>query len=152
MKPLLRHPGPAAAKLTFDVQDEPQPSEVDVFRWLAQMQADVVESVGGIMLRSARVVPLTVLPTIVSASPGRLVGWSLRIPVFGANPAVVRLRDGDSAAADLISVINLPAASSSNVWLSPGGVSFQNGLFVEVVTGGSLETAVEGTLYLGAAD
>lgn len=152
MKPMIRHPGPAAARLTFDVKDEPQPTEADIFRWLSQMQADVVESVGGIMLRSARVVPLTVLPSQVSASPGRLVGWSLRIPVFGANPAVVRLRDGDSAASDLISVINLPAATSSNIWLSPGGVSFQNGLYVEVVTGGSLETAVEGTLYLGAAD
>jgi hypothetical protein len=105
------------------------------------------------MLRGARAIPLTVLPTILSASPGRLVGWSLRIPVFGTNPAVVKLRDGQDASADLIAGINLAAGTSSTIMLPGGGVSFTNGLFVDLVTsGGTLETAVEGCIYVGAAD
>jgi hypothetical protein len=81
-RPLYRHPGPAAARLDIGVPDETEPvDQIAMVRWLAQMRADVAETVGGVMLRGARAIPLTVLPTILSASPGRLVGWSLRIPV-----------------------------------------------------------------------
>jgi hypothetical protein len=151
---MYRHPGPAAARLEISTPDESEPvKEIEAVRWLEQMRADVAETVGGVMLRAARPVPLTVLPSRVSTSPGRLVGWSLRIPVFGTNPAVVKLHDGADAGGDLVAVINLPAASSDTKLLGGGGVSFSNGLFVELVTsGGTLETAVEGVIYLGAAD
>lgn len=151
MRPLYRHPGPAAARLTVDVPDEQEPSEVDVVRWLSQMQADVVESVGGIMLRSARPYLLTVLPTIVSASPGRLMGWSVR-ETTGANPYVIRFHNGDSPAADLVGMITGGGGTADNKWFGPGGVSFTEGLYVEVVTGGGLSQAIEGVVYLGAAD
>jgi hypothetical protein len=151
---MYRHPGAAAARLQVDVKDEEEPvREIDLVRWAMQMRADVAETVGGVMLRAARPVPLTVLPTRLATSPGRLVGWSLRIPVFGTNPAVIKLRDGQDAGGDLIAAINLPAASSDTKMLPGGGISFSNGLFVELVTtGGTLETAVEGAIYLGAAD
>lgn len=152
-RPLYRHPGPAAARLKVTAPDETEPAqEIDLVRWAMQMRADVAETVGGVMLRAARPVPLTVLPTRISTSPGRLVGWSLRIPVFGTNPAVLKFHDGADTGGDLVAVVNLPAASSDTKLLPGGGVSFSNGLYVELVTGANLETAVEGCVYLGAAD
>jgi hypothetical protein len=151
-RPLFRHPGPAAARLTVDVPDEPEPvQEIDVVRWLAQMQADVAESLGGIMLRAARPVALTVLPTIASASPGRLVGWSVR-ETTGANPYVLRFHNGDNASADLIAMITGGGGTADNKWFGPGGLSFTEGLYVEVITGAGLSQAIEGVLYVGSAD
>jgi hypothetical protein len=149
--PMLRHPGPAAARLTVTVPDEDEPREVDVARWLAQMQADVAESLGGVMLRSARPVPITVLPTILSSSPGRLVGWSVHETV-GANPYVIRLRNGTEGSADLVAVISGNAGSAESRWFGPGGISFTEGLYVEIVVGGGLSQTVEGVVYIGAAD
>jgi hypothetical protein len=150
-RPMFRHPGPAAARLTVNVPDEQEPREVDVVRWLSQMQADVVESVGGIMLRAARPMLLSVLPTQLSGSPGRLVGWSVR-ETIGTNPYVIRFHNGDSAAADLVAMITGGAGTADNKWFGPGGISFTEGLYVELVTGGGLSSAVEGVIYLGAAD
>lgn len=149
--PMLRYPGPSAARLTITPDEEQEPREIDVIRWLSQMQADVVESVGGIMLRSARPVPLTVLPTQVSGSPGRLVGWSFRETV-GTNPYVIRFHNGPDAAADLVAMITGSAGTADNKFFGPGGVSFTEGLYVELVTGAGLSAAVEGVVYLGAAD
>jgi len=149
--PLLRHPGPAAARLTIAVPDEEEPREIDVARWLAQMQTDVAESLGGIMLRAARPVALTVLPTIVSSSPGRLVGWSVRETV-GTDPYVLRFHNGDNDEADLVAMITGGAGTADNQWFGPGGLSFTEGLYVELVSGGGLSSAIEGVLYLGSAD
>ncbi len=150
--PLYRHPGPVAARLDVGVKDEPEPaSDIEMVRWLSQMRADLAETLGGTMLRSARPVPLTVLPTIVSASPGRLVGWSVRETV-GANPYVIRFHNGDNAGADLVAMITGSAGTADNKWFGPGGLSFTEGLQVEIVTGAGLSSAVEGVLYLGAVD
>jgi len=79
----------------------------------------------------------------VSTSPGRLAGWSLRESAGAV--AVVRLRDGADAGAELVAVVNLPAGGSSTQWLLPGGASLGNGLFADV-TG-----SVEGVAYIGAS-
>jgi hypothetical protein len=143
---MYRHPGPAAARLTVSAPDQPEPvQEIEVVRWLEQMRADVAETLGGVMLRSARAVALTVLPTILSLSPGRIVGWSLR--ETAGQPYTVRLRNGDNPAADVVAVITGVAGSGDTKWLGPGGVSFTEGLYVELVAG-----SVEGAIYLGAAD
>lgn len=152
MKPMYRHPGPAASRLEVTVQDQPEPAdEIAVVRWLEQMRADMAESLGGVMLRSARPVPLTVLPTILSASPGRLVGWSVR-ETTGANPYVIRFHNGDNVGADLVAMVTGGGGTADNKWFGPGGVSFTEGLYVEVVTGAGLSQAIEGVIYLGAAD
>lgn len=151
-RPLYRHPGPAAARLTVTAPDEPEPvHEIDLVRWASQMRADVAESVGGVMLRAARTVPLTVLPTILSASPGRLVGWSVR-ETAGTSPYVLRLRNGDNSAADLVAIVAGAAGAADSHWFGPGGLSFTDGLYVEIVTGAGLSSSVEGVVYLGAAD
>lgn len=134
------------------VPPEEGTKEIDYVRWLQQMQTDLTETLGGVMLRGARAVPIgtatggTQRPT---SSPGRLVGWSLRETV-GTQAAVVRFYDGRDASAPLVATASLPQGSDRMAWLSPGGISLQEGLFVEFV--GGLSQTVEGAVYLGAAE
>lgn len=135
---------------------EPEKStpEIEYVRWLQQMQTDLTATLGGVMLRGARPVQIgtaqggTLRP---STSPGRLVGWSVRIPALGALPGVLKLHDGQDANGDVIAVINLPPGGSDTKHFGGGGISFQYGLFVEIVTGG-VETAIEGAVYLGVGE
>lgn len=151
-RPRYRQPGAAAARLQVEVPDQDEPvRESDLARWVAQMRADVAESVGGVMLRASRPVPLTVLPTILSGSPGRLVGWSVR-ETTGTNPYVIRLHNGDNSGADLVAAITGSQGTADNKWFGPGGISFTEGLYVELVTGAGLSNSVEGVIFLGAAD
>lgn len=147
MKPLYRHPGPAAARITVPEQSE-HPSDTDIFRWLSQMQADIAETVGGIMLRAARAAPIGIADganALVSASPGRLVGWSIR-ETTGSATAVVRFRNGTDALQPLIGCVDLAAGGTSTQYFGPG-VSYTEGLYVETLSG-----SFEGAVYLGAAD
>lgn len=151
-RPMYRHPGPAAARLDISAPDETEPvHEIDVARWLSQMRADLAETLGGIMLRAARPVSLTVLPTLLSGAPGRLVGWSLH-ETTGTNPFLVRFRNGGDAAQPLIACASTAAGGVDTRWMASGGISFTEGLYVELVTGANLSTTVEGTVYIGAAD
>lgn len=78
----------------------------------------------------------------ISTSPGRIAGWSVR--ETAAATALIRLRDGTSATGDPIATIALTANQSVRDWFMPTGISFSNGLYVEVVFG-----AIEGVVYLG---
>lgn len=143
-----------AGMATVPAPQEKGTHEIDFVRWLQQMQTDLADTLGGVMLRGARPVQIGTAAggtARVSTSPGRLVGWSVRIPALGALPGVLKLHDGQDASGDVIAVINLPAGGSNTTWLAPGGVSFQYGLFAEIVTGG-VEPAIEGAVYLGAAE
>lgn len=144
-----------SAMATVPGQQEKGTHEIDYVRWLQQMQTDLAETLGGVMLRGSRAVQVGISDQATaraSTSPGRLVGWSLRVPAFSTNPGVVKLHDGQDANGPVIAVINLPAGSSKTETLGHAGVSFQHGLFVEIVTGGSVETGIEGAVYLGAAE
>lgn len=128
--------------------------EIDYVRWLQQMQTDLAETMGGVLLRGARPVQIgtaTDATTRVSSSPGRLVGWSVRTSAFATDPGAVKLHDGTDANGPIIAVINVLEGTSNTVWMAPGGVSFQHGLFVEILSGAGL-TTVEGAVYLGAAE
>lgn len=128
--------------------------EIDYVRWLQQMQTDLAETLGGVLLRGARPVQIGTAEgaTIrASASPGRLVGWSIRTPVFSADPGAIKLRDGDTVDDPVIAVINIPEGQSVTQWMAPGGISFQHGLYVEILAGAGL-SAVEGALFLGGAE
>ncbi|WP_405889593.1 hypothetical protein OG762_52420 (plasmid) [Streptomyces sp. NBC_01136] len=150
-RPMYRQPGPAAARLDISTPDETEPvQQAEVVRWLSQMRADMAETLGGIMLRSVRPVPITALPTLMSSSPGRLVGWSLHEST-GANPFVVKFHNGSDAAQDVVAISGGGGGTVDTKWFG-GGISFTEGLFVEILTGGGLSQAVEGTVYLGAAD
>jgi hypothetical protein len=147
---MFRTPGPAAARLQVPEQPDPA-SEIEVVRWMEQMRTDLAESLGGIMLRAVRPVPLTVLPTILSASPGRLVGWSLR-ETGGTNGFACRFYNGDNSAADVVAIEGGPASAVRTQLFPAGGISFTEGLYLSLVTGGSLSSSVEGVVYLGASD
>jgi hypothetical protein len=92
-----------------------------------------------------------VLPTILSASPGRLVGWSLR-ETGGTNGFAARFYNGDSPAADVVAIAGAGAGAVTTQLFPAGGVSFTEGLYLALATGGSLSSSVEGVVYLGASD
>lgn len=151
-RPMYRYPGPSAARINVDAPDEVEPlSEINVARWLSQMRADMAETLGGIMLRSARAVPLTVVPSLLSGSPGRLVGWSLH-ETTGANPWLVKLHNGTDSGAEVVAIAGGGGGTVDTKVFSAGGISFTEGLYLEVVTGAGLSGAIEGAIYLGAAD
>lgn len=130
-------------------------AEIDYVRWLQQMQTDLTETLGGVLLRGARPVQIGTADGATvraSTSAGRLVGWSVRVSLFATEPGGIKLRDGQDANAPVIAVINIPAKESVTEWMAPGGISFQNGLYVEILSGAGVSATVEGCLFLGAAE
>lgn len=154
MKRLFQPPAGTAARLDVDAPDQAEPdSQIEYIRWLSQMQTDLAQSIGGITLQAARPHTLslgTATGSQLSGVAGRLVGWSIRESA-GVNPLVVRLRNGADASQPIIAEVYAPAGQVSNQWMPPG-VSFTEGLYLEVVTGTGLSTSIEGAVYLGAAD
>ena len=142
-----------SAMATVPTQEK-VPEEVDFVRWISQMQTNLAETVGGVLLRAARPVQVGVAEgaqNLASTSAGRLVGWSLREST-GTSPAVVRVWDGRDNTGALVACVNLGQGASETQWMAPGGVSFQHGLFVEVIEGDGLSVAVEGAVYLGGVE
>ena len=124
---------------------------------LEQMRAEMAVGLGefhnGLRLQGARATSVGAGGrTLVSAGAGRLVGWSLRAV---AGMVTVNLRDGRDASGDLLATIeladdsaDLPTASTQ--WFGPGGVSFVEGLYVEVEAGS--DGTLIGAVYTGAKD
>jgi hypothetical protein len=139
----------AMATVPTPAPPEQATPEIDYVRWMMQLQTDLAETLGGVMLRGARPVQVggaagsTPRPT---TAPGRLAGWSLR-ETSGTVAAVLRLYDGRDAAAPLVACISVPMSGTANHAWPGAGISLQEGLFVEIVSG-----AVEGAVYLGSSD
>jgi hypothetical protein len=145
------HPGAVGARLDITLPDEPDPPQVDAARWLAQLQADVAQSLGGMLLRGTRPVQLGSASNATSqpsGGAGRLTGWSLR-ETSGTAAAVVRFYDGRDTSGTLIATAVVPAGTSSNVALAGNGASYVYGLFVDTSAGTG---AIEGAAHIGAAD
>jgi hypothetical protein len=111
----------------------------------AELAAGLSDTVNGLRVTAAR--PAKLNPNALNAtSAGRLVGWSLRETSGGA-PAVVTIYDGrEAASADPIVTLPLLAGGGATQMPAATGVSFGDGLFVQV-TG-----AVVGSLFFGAVD
>jgi hypothetical protein len=154
MKRIFTQPGAPAARLDVSLPDQPDPpQQVEYMRWLSQMQSDLAESIGGITLQAARPVTLTLgtsTGSLLSGVGGRLVGWSIR-ESGGVNPLVIRFRNGCDNQQPIIGEAYAPAGQVAAQWMPPG-VSFTEGLYLEVVTGAGLSGSLEGAVYLGAAD
>lgn len=126
--------------------------QINYTKWLEQLRVDLAQSVGGIMLRGALVVPVGSSAGArrgrVSTGPGALVGWALR-NTDAANPATVELFDGtDADTGSLVAPIELAAGESPPpTWFGPGGLNIARGLFLNVAAG-----AVDGAVYLRGAD
>lgn len=147
-RPQFSAPGPTAATITVPDQDDSQVREIDYVRWAMQLQADLAQSLGGVMLRGARPVPLGTAANSSSrptSSPGRLVGWSVR-ETSGAAAATVRLFDGRDTSGTLLATLQLTSGQSHQNWLGGSGVSITDALYVDI-TG-----QIEGSVYLGAVD
>jgi hypothetical protein len=154
MKRMFQPAGATAARLDIDAPDQAEPEgDIQFVRWLSQMQTDLAQSIGGITLQAARPHTLTLgsaTGSQLSGVAGRLVGWSVR-ETGGVNPLAARLRNGADNAQPIIAEIYAEAGKVDTKWLPPG-VSFTEGLYLEVVTGTGLSTSIEGTVYIGAAD
>lgn len=116
---------------------------------LERIRAAVARSGRGVILQGAEVRALqdrSVAPTgtQLAGAGGRLQGWSLR--ETAAAPARLVLRNGRDSAADVVAIVSL-SAGESNREFWPGGVSFTEALYADLVLG-----AVEGVVYIGAVD
>lgn len=102
-----------------------------------------------VVLQGAEVRPIRTggNSTQVAGAGGRVMGWSLHETsnVAGAQLYLRDARDGDHAG-DIIAALSLAAGESTRDSWFPGGLSFINGLLVDVVSG-----SVEGAVYLGGA-
>lgn len=119
----------------------------DFMRWLTDLRVDLAETVGGTLLRGARVVQVgdtdgaTARPAI---GAGSLVGYSI---AGGAAGATVYLRDGVDADGALVATFTLAADESTSAWFGPGGLNLSRGLFVDVAAG-----SIEGAVYLRGSE
>lgn len=84
----------------------------------------------------------------VTSSPGRLLGYSFR-ETTGLGDVVLRFRDGTDASGDLRLVATVKAGTDRTLPVTPGGIGYVYGIFVEVIpaNGG----AVEGVVHLAGS-
>jgi hypothetical protein len=75
----------------------------------------------------------------------------MRVSTLASDPGVVQFRDGIDANGDVIAVVTIPPGRDAQQWLAPGGISFQTGLFVEILSGAGLSTP-QGAIFLGGAE
>lgn len=122
-----------------------KPEEVDFMRFLTGLRAELAHSLGGVLLRGARPVPIGISPeatSFVSTSARRLVGWSVT-ETTGAGTASVKIYDGQGGL--LIASLPLVAGQSRTDSLTPG-LGVVRGIYV-VITG-----SVEGSVWVGETD
>lgn len=118
-----------------------------------ELAEGVIQYHNAIPLQGARVITVGTaggpgLPggrTLACAAAGRLVGWSLR--ATGGHVTVV-MRDGRDIGGDPIGYCELDDTRSETIWLGSGGISFTDGLYVQVLGAGT----AQGAVYLGAVD
>lgn len=107
---------------------------------LTELRLGLTTSIDTIRHRGARVAKVSDHRPMTSA--GALLGYALRETTGAAN-ATVLLRDGATADGAVVIPITLGPNESTRDWFGPGGISFGNGLFVEVAAG-----EVEGSVFL----
>lgn len=125
----------------------PEPPEARFTRWLENLQVDLAESVGGVVLRGARPVAVGVTNGATrkpTTSPGALVGFSLRNRSEADDAiATVLYHDGGDDQADVILEVTLQPGESARDWFGPGGINLAHGLFMSIDGG-----EVSGSVYL----
>ena len=125
-------------KLTSTIVQEAEKTRI-------ALSAAFADSLRGQRITGALARPLTVNALNYSAA-GRLVGWSVRADTAGAT---IDLYDGPAAdPARYLATIELAAGASDTAWFGPGGISFVDGLYVEVTGTG----VVTGSVWIGAVD
>ena len=122
-------------------------------RMTSELSVGLGEFHNGVRLKGARnVVVGAAGRTLAYAGTGRLVGWSLQAD---GGAVEVRVRDGRDAGGDVLAVLRLAddtgeLPTNDTQWLGPGGVSFTEGLYVEVDP--DSDGTLVGSVWLGAVD
>ncbi|MDR6212172.1 hypothetical protein QE364_003903 [Nocardioides zeae] len=115
-------------------------------RWITELQVDVAETVGGVLLRGARVVPVGISQGATSrptTAAGSLVGFALRNRSEEADVSVtVYLHDGWDDTGDVVLAVSLAPGESVRDWFGPGGLNIAYGLFVHA------DGPVDGSVFL----
>lgn len=120
---------------------------LEVQKHTAQVAAGLTQFNNGVRLTGARPLPVNTHGRLWGGS-GRLVGWSVYAK---GGPVEVLVRDSRvGGAGDPLSGFNLVDGEESAIWLGPGGVSFGEGIFLDLQAGAL--TALRGSLWIGAVD
>lgn len=113
-------------------------------RW-EEVEVRLQATLGAVKLRGALAQPVGTGGTNRPATAnGSLLGWSLRNT--GATAATVILRAGRDTGGAVIASIQLNVGESTRDWFGPGGVSYADGLFVD------LTGTIEGAVYLRSGE
>ena len=122
---------------------------LELSRIKSELREGLTEYHNGIALQGARYVKVGSGGgrSLACAGSGRLVGWSLRA-ITGA--VTVTFADSRDNSGDIFATIELAAGASDTRWFGPGGVSFGDGLYVQVST--TTSGVIQGAVWLGAVD
>lgn len=120
---------------------------LEVERHTAVVAAGLTQFNNGQRLTGARPIDASRHPRLWGGQ-GRLVGWSLYAK---GGPVELLIRDGrDAGTGDPLGGVNLLDGGNSVHWLGPGGVSFGEGVYLDVQSGAF--AALRGSVWLGAVD
>jgi hypothetical protein len=117
-----------------------------------EMASALAQSVRGLRIDGARARPVSP-NTLNVQTGGRLVGWSVRAVDNGGGGTVqINFRDGraDGDVIAVAAVLNVGQADTHAAM--PAGVSFAEGLYVEVIATGTPAATVTGSAWIGAVD
>lgn len=134
----------------------PEPPEVVFTRWLENLRVDLAQTVGGVLLRGARPVPVGDTSGATKRplnAPGALVGYGLtnRDTVSNVNVKIY-FRDGKDEDADVILSVTLAPGESVRDWFGPGGIHLSHGLFIDYVKDDDSPGELEGSVWLRGVD
>lgn len=125
---------------------EPQ---IDFTRWLAELRADMSQTVAGELLRGARPVAIgstsgaTSRPT---TSAGALVGYAIRNLSSSEGATVLVLFREGGPDGDVILPLSLAPGESARDWFGPGGIHLgSGGLYMDI------DGSVDGSVFLRGA-
>lgn len=130
---------------------EPAQADTEFVRWGAELQRALAQSVGGVMLRGSRAVPVGTAPSgtmrPASGHADALVGFALRNP-SSTTETVVTFYDGHNANGNYLFEVSLAAGESSREWWGAGGgVALTRGLFLSDSAG-----LMSGSVFLRGSD
>jgi hypothetical protein len=133
--------------ITDKINERVAEALLEVEKQTAAVAAGLAQWQNGNRLTGARPIDASKHPRLWGGS-GRLVGWSLYAK---GGPVELLIRDGrDAGTGDPLGGISLVDGGNSVHWLGPGGVSFGEGVYLDVQSGNF--TALRGSVWLGAVD
>lgn len=133
--------------ITDKVNERVTEALLEIEQHSAQVAAGLAQWQNGMRLRGARPIDASRHPRLWGGE-GRLVGWSLYAK---GGPVELLIRDARVAGTgDPLAGFNLADGEDTTQWLGPGGVSFGDGVYLDVQNGNF--TNLRGSVWIGAVD